>query len=103
MARLVACAVVRDDPPQVFVAEDLETLNWVLAIRLIARTPGRELDPELRQKLRQALRQEEWGTAVELWMRDRPEVDVYPSLELYGEKDVELGPLELDFTPLFRD
>ncbi len=103
MARLVACAVVRDDPPQVFVAEDLETLNWVLAIRLIARTPGRELDPELRQKLRQALRREEWGTAVELWMRDRPEVDVYPSLELYGEKDVELGPLELDFTPLFRD
>jgi hypothetical protein len=31
MSRLIACAVVRDDPPQVFVAEDLETLNWVLA------------------------------------------------------------------------
>ena len=36
MTRLIACAVVRDDPPQVFVAEDLETLNWVLALQVVA-------------------------------------------------------------------
>ena len=30
-------------PPEVFIAEDQDTLNWVLALRLIARTPGREL------------------------------------------------------------
>lgn len=35
MAQSVACAVVRDDPPQVFIAEDQDTLNWVLALRLI--------------------------------------------------------------------
>lgn len=59
MVRSVACAVVRDDPPRVFVAEHQETLEWVLALRLIARTPGRELDERLRGQLRQALRSEQ--------------------------------------------
>ena len=36
MGTVVACAVVRDDPPRVFVAEDLDTLNWVLANQLVA-------------------------------------------------------------------
>lgn len=36
MSTLVACAVVRDDPPRVFVAHDLATLNWVLACQLVA-------------------------------------------------------------------
>lgn len=103
MPRTVACAVVRDDPPQVFIAEDQATLNWVLALRLIARTPGRELPADLCQQLRTALREEQWGTAVALFMQGRPEVDVYSSYELYTERDVALGPLELEFTPLFSD
>ena len=78
MPKLVSYAVVRDDPPQVFVAEDQDTLNWVLALHLIARTPGRVLPERLRDQLRQALRDEQWGEAVELWMHDRAEVDVYP-------------------------
>ncbi len=36
-------------------------------------------------------------------MTDRAEVDVYPSLELYTQRDVELAAQELDFTPLFED
>ncbi len=103
MARSVACAVVRDDPPQVFIAEDQETMNWVLALRLIARIPGHELADGLRDRLRQALRDELWGDAVEMWMQNRPEVDVYPSFELYTERDVELAAQELEFTPLFKD
>ncbi len=101
MARIVACAVVRDDPPRVFLAEDEVTLNWVLARELIARTPGRELSPGLRAQLRQALRDERWATAVALWMENHPEVDVYPSLDLHTASDVELASLELAFTPLF--
>jgi hypothetical protein len=103
VARSVACAVVRDDPPEVFIANDQETLNWVLALKLIARTPGRDLDEGFREQLRQALLDERWGDAVELWMRTRPEVDVYPSFELYTERDVELAAQELEFTPLFED
>lgn len=103
VTRSVACAVVRDDPPRVFVADDQETLNWVLALRLIARTPGGELPDDLREQLREALREEQWGEAVELWMQNRSEVDVYPSHELYTEHDVELAAQELEFTPLFTD
>lgn len=66
MPRSVACAVVHDEPPTVFVAEDLETLNWVLALNLIARTRGSEI-------------------------------------AAHTSRDVALGPLELQFTPLFED
>lgn len=103
MPRTVAVAVVRDRPPQVFVAEDQDTLNWVLALRLIARTPGHELSDDLRDALRDALRNEQWGEAVQLWMADSVEVDVYPSFELYEPRDVELAAHELDFTPLFLE
>ena len=104
MPRSVACAVVRDDPPQVFIAEDLETLNWVLALKLIARTPGGEVPPSLRERLRAAVLEERWGDAVELWMRIRPgEVDVYPSYDFHTPRDVDLAPEELQFTPLFED
>lgn len=105
MARVVACAIVRGDDPQVFVAEDQEVLNWVLALQLIARTPGSELDPGLRDQLREAVRDEQWGLAVSLWMQHSygAPVDVYSSHELYTRRDVELAAHELEFTPLFRD
>jgi len=101
--RFVACAVVRDDPPRVFIAEDQETLNWVIALQLVARTAGSELSEDVRTRLRRALREEQWGEAVELWMENQTEVDVYSTLEMYTEKDVELAAQELEFTPLFRD
>jgi hypothetical protein len=74
-----------------------------LAIELIARTPERYPPPGLRDRLRTALREEQWGEAVELWMRDRPEVDVDSSYKLYTRGDVELASMELNFTPLFED
>jgi hypothetical protein len=101
--RSVACAVVRGVPPHVFIAESQEVLNWVIALHLIAATPGHKLDEGFRRALRDALRDEQWGDAVELWMQNRLEIDVYPSYELYTEGDVELAALELEFTPLFRD
>ena len=103
MPLVVACAVVRDTPPEVFLAEDQDTLNWVLALKLIASTPGHELTEDVRDLLREALTEERWGDAVQLWMQNRPEVDVYSSVELYTARDVELARQELEFTPLFRD
>lgn len=103
MPRSIAVAVVRDEPPEVFVAEDQDTLNWVIALKLIARTPGSEIRPEVRDQLRDALRNERWGEAVQLWMSARTPVDVYPSFELHTERDVELAAHELEFSPLFRD
>jgi hypothetical protein len=95
---------VHDDPPTVLVADDIDTLQWVIALNLIARTPGSELADPLRTELRQAVREERWGEAVQLWMRVYPGViDVYPSYDLYVASDVALGPLEVQFSPLFQD
>lgn len=103
MPKSVAVAVVRYDPPEVFVAENQEVLNWVIALKLIARTPGSEIDPAVRERLRDALRNEQWGDAVEIWMQQRAAVDVYPSFTYYAEADVQLAAHELEFTPLFQD
>ena len=100
----IACAVVHEDPPAVFVAEDIETLNWVIALRLIAVTPSTDLQPVLREDLRTALLEERWGDAVELWMGFCPGViDVYPSYDFFTAHDVALAAQELQFKPLFRD
>jgi uncharacterized membrane protein len=104
MGTVVACAVVRDDPPRVFVADDMETLHWVLACQLVATTPGRELPPGERESLRQALREQRWGDAVFAFIaRTGTAVDVYESTELHAAADAAVGPLELQLTPLFAD
>ena len=76
----------------------------MLALHLIAPTPGHALVEGTRDRLREALVDERWGDAVELWMRIRPgEIDVYPSYDFYIGRDVELAREELQFTPLFED
>lgn len=102
MSTLVACAVVRDDPPQVFVAENLATLNWVLACQLVAKTPGRDLPPGERDALQLALTEQRWGDAVFAFISlTGVAVDVYESTDLVSATDVEIGPMELQLTPLF--
>jgi hypothetical protein len=104
VSTLVACAVVRDDPPRVFVAEDLATLNWVLACHLVATTPGRDLPAGERDALRVALTEHRWGDAVFAFIdRTGIAVDVYESTDLFGPVDVEVGPMELQLTPLFTE
>jgi hypothetical protein len=104
MSTLVACAVVRDDPPRIFVARDMATLNWVLACQLVAKTPGSALPVGERDALRDALREERWGDAVFAFIgRTGIEVDVYESTDFYGVADAEVGPLELQLTPLFTE
>jgi hypothetical protein len=103
MSGVVAYAVVHDDPPMVFVAEDLPTLNWVLALKLIAPTDPRRLPVGVRSQLRDAVSEERWGDAVAAWITHTGvAVDVYPSTELYEEGDVTLASLELQFRPLFE-
>jgi hypothetical protein len=100
----MACAVVRDDPPEVFAAEDLETLHWILALKLVAATPSAELSYEVRAELRQALLDERWGDAVEGWIRHRDvPVDVYPSMDFFLASDVEMAAIEMQFMPLFKE
>ena len=105
MAQL-AYAIVRHDPPEVFVADDLDVLHWVLAIHLVAQTHSAGLDPGRVESLRGALTEERWGDAVAEWigMTDTP-VDVYTGLHLWTAAEITSDTVlhELEFTPLFRD
>lgn len=103
----LAYAVVHDYPPQVFAAEDVEVLQWVIALEVVARTPPSMLQPETLQTLREALLDERWGDAVELWMRTSETIiDVYPDgLRVWtaGAIQADIADVRLQFTPLFED
>lgn len=100
----VAVAVVRGDAPDVFVAEDIDTLHWVLALEWVARADPAHMSDGLRDSLRQALLDERWADAVIDYMEHLgTAVDVYDGHECYEIRDVAMGPTELQFRPLFRD
>jgi len=101
----VAVAVIRDDPPAILVATDLEVLHRALAVRLIARLrPGDPLTPHARA-LRDALLNERWSDAVALWIEQSGvAVDVYTE-DLLTSRDLpaDLLGAQMQFAPLFAD
>jgi hypothetical protein len=103
----LAYAVVRGDPPAVYAADDIDTLNHVLALRVVAATPGGTIPTIQRARLQEAIVEERWGDAVAGWIEVTGiPVDVYASgLEVwtadrFAEPD-EAG-LELRLRPLFE-
>jgi hypothetical protein len=102
MPHLVSLAVLHGDPPHVIVAEDLDTLHWRLALDIVAQTDPAALPSGTADQIRDDLLNELWGAAVERWLLSNNEtLDVYESWDLHGPSDVELAPVELQFTPLF--
>ena len=106
MAQLLAYAVVHHEPPEVLAAEDLDVLHRVLAIQLVARTPGGDLAPGEAEMLRTALIEERWGDAVAQWIDiTGVAVDVYSDLRAWtaAELAADTTEFELQFTPLFAE
>lgn len=102
----VAYAVVRFDPPEVYLAEDIDVLQRLLALELVADTDPVELSPEGAEELRGALLEERWSDAVVTWMQlSGVAVDVYTFLPVYGRGQLpsELIGAQLQFKRLFRD
>ena len=80
----VAYAVVHNEPPSIFLAEDLELLHRVLALEVVART-----DPALlgdrAESIREALLEERWGDATVAWIHATGTgIDVYDGKSVYG-------------------
>lgn len=98
--------MVRDDPPQVYLASDIDTLQRLLALEVVARTDPARLGDTERAELRGSLLDERWGDAVFAWIRHTDiAVDVYTHIRVYGETDLpaDLIGAQLQFAPLFRD
>ncbi len=106
MSNAVAYAVVRDDPPTVYVADTIEVLQRVLALEVVARTPPGGIDVADRRRLRESLLDERWADAVVDWIATTGvAIDVYTHLHVYGDTDLpaDLIGAQLQFSPLFRD
>lgn len=100
----VAVAVVHGDPPEVFLAEDIDVLHWVLALEWVARAGSDMVGEGLRESLREALLEERWADAVVDYMEHLgTQVDVYTSERVHEARNVSMGAQELQFRPLFRD
>ncbi len=101
----VAYAVVRSDPPDVYVADTVEVLARLLALELVARTDPSTLAPGMVEGLREALLDERWADALVDWIGiTGMEVDVYTYLHVYTDDDLpdDLIGAQLQFAPLFR-
>jgi hypothetical protein len=103
----VAVAVVRSDPPVVFLAESDAVIGRLLALRLVARARPSELAGSGRLgAIRNALLEERWGDAVAMWMDATAEVvDVYPDEEVVTEErlDHDTASMEIRLAPIFED
>jgi hypothetical protein len=102
----LAYAVVRDNPPDVHAAENLDVLHRVLALHVVAATPASSLPDGVPATIRAALLDERWADAVTEWMQySKLAVDVYDDLRVWTDADVDrdLIGVELQFAPLFLD
>jgi hypothetical protein len=99
----VAVAVIRDDPPSVLVAADLDVLHRALAVRLLARLG--EIPEERKRQLQDALLKEQWSDAVAMWIEHTGvAVDVYTEDVLTDADYPEaLLSAQMQFSPLFSD
>lgn len=100
----VAVAVVHGDPPEVFVAEDMDVLHWTLALHWVARADPSTMSEGTRDALRGDLLAEQWADAVVCYMDHLGTVvDVFPQHDFFTERQVEMGGQELQFRNLFRE
>ncbi|MGF1666580.1 MAG: hypothetical protein ACFCVC_09950 [Acidimicrobiia bacterium] len=100
----VAYAVVHSEPAAIYVAADIDVLQRVIAIEVIARTDPRLLD-DWAEDIRLALLEERWGAAAAAWIDATGiGIDVYTNISVYDTADLpaDLVGAQLQFTPLFR-
>lgn len=102
----VAVAIVRSDPPQVFLASDAEVLSRLVALKVVARTDPSELTKDALDQIRHALLEERWGDALAHWIAATGEaVDGYPDEELWSDDrlDAVMATLEIRLERIFAN
>lgn len=102
----VAVAVLRTDPPEVYLASDPEVLGRVLAVQVVARTKATDLPERALQQIRAALLAEEWAEAVATWIgATGVVVDAYPDDDIWTDArlDADATSLEIRMSPVFGE
>jgi hypothetical protein len=98
-------AVLRSDPPTVYLASNYEDLGRVLALELVAQTPPGSVRPDQLSRIRAALLTEQWADALATWIEATGEVvDAYPDEVVWTEERLQrnFADFEMRLAPLFR-
>lgn len=103
-----AFAIVRQQEPQVFLAEDSTVLDRVLALHIVAQLSSAEVTSSARlEEMRRALLEERWADALAAWIEETGvPVDVYderPRVWTASQLDAEQASMEIRLSPLFVD
>lgn len=102
-----AYAIVRSEPPRLFLAENASVMSRLIALRVVAaEDPGR-VAPATIEAMRDALLEERWADAVLLWMTATDtDIDIFPEyvpVWTDAELDEDLTSMEIRMARIFAD
>lgn len=103
-----AFAIIRQQEPQIFLAEDAAVLDRVLALHIVAQLSSAQVSSPARlEEMRSALLEERWADALAAWIEETGvPVDVYderPPVWTAQQLDAEQASMEIRLAPLFKD
>jgi hypothetical protein len=102
----IAVAIVRSDPPQVFLASNADVLSRLVALKIVARTDPVDISAAALHRIRTALLNEQWDRAVAEWILGSGEaIDAYPDEEVWSERrlDADTAAFEIRLERIFED
>jgi len=103
--RLGAWAVVKEDTPQIFLAENAQVISRLIALKVVAATDPARFKPHDIEVVRQHLLHERWADAVVMWMESTGTfIDVYEEyVPIWTEDtlDSEVASMEIRTSRLF--
>ena len=102
-----AYAIVKTDPPQLFLAENAAVISRLIALQVVAREDPRRLAPHRIGVIRDALLEERWADAVVGWMSATDTfIDVYEEyVPVWTDADLaaNLAAMEIRMARIFDD
>jgi len=102
-----AYAIVKTDPPQLFLAENAAVISRLIALRVVADEDPARFGPGRLSIVRDALLEQRWADAVVAWMSATDTfIDIYEEfVPVWSERelDAEVAALEIQLARIFDD
>lgn len=102
-----AWAVVKEDPPQIFLAENAQVVSRLLALKVVAAADPSAFTPHALEEVQDHLLHERWAEAVVLWMEATDIViDVYEEfVPVWTERELdrEVASIAIRMSRLFAE
>ena len=102
-----AYAIVKSDPPQLFLAQNAAVISRLIALKVVAQQDPAQLAPGRISIIRDALLEERWADAVVTWMSATDTfIDVYEEyVPVWTEEDLDadLAAMEIRMARIFDE